>query len=399
MQIESTITISKIFLLLKQRISFIIKVCVIIPSFFIGLSYILPYEYQATATLLPQQESSGGGLSGFIQSLSSGGGLGLDALGGKSGGQSRVFADILISKSNMTYIIDNLKIDTIKTFKKLEKEDIIKALQESLTIKLEKSGLLAITTTLKTEMFPNKNNEKYTANLTAQIANTAIKGLDYNVRNKSTSTAKKSKIYLENEILKYKTKLDTLNEIYEQFQKSNKIIDIEEQGKAIVLQAIEIGTELSKAQSELDLIMFQQNPSSESVKTLKKQVESLKEQYMKIQRGGVTGDDDFSISINKIPELSRQYTNIYRDKKILEQVIIYLETQKFQEAIQAEKDLPVVEALDLATPPSKRSSPQRSVILMLSLFASLVFSVIYLIYDANNKGKLLDNSKKSLEIN
>jgi capsule polysaccharide export protein KpsE/RkpR len=275
----------------------------------------------------------------------------------------------------------------------MDKDEIVKFFQDALTIKLEKSGLVAITTSLKTDYLPNKDKEKYIANLSAQISNTAIKGLDYNVRTKSTSTAKKSKIYLENEIVKYKAKLDTLNFIYEQFQTDNKIIDIEEQGKAIVLQAIEIGTELSKAQSELDLAMYQQNQNSESVKTLKKQVESLKEQYMKIQRGGVTGDDDFSISINKIPELSRQYTNIFRDKKILEQVIVYLETQKFQEAIQAEKDLPVVEALDLATPPVKRSSPRRVIILMISLFASLVFSLIYLIYDANNKGKLVESAE------
>lgn len=394
MQVEGSITISKIFLILKQRIGFIIKICVLIPTFFVGLTFIFPYEYQSTATLLPQQESSGGGLSGFIQSLSSAGaGLGLDALGGgKSSGQSRVFADILISKSNINYVINELKLDTISLYKDMDKDEIVKFFQDALTIKLEKSGLVAITTSLKTDYLPNKDKEKYIANLSAQISNTAIKGLDYNVRTKSTSTAKKSKIYLENEIVKYKSKLDTLNFIYEQFQTDNKIIDIEEQGKAIVLQAIEIGTELSKAQSELDLAMYQQNQNSESVKTLKKQVESLKEQYMKIQRGGVTGDDDFSISINKIPELSRQYTNIFRDKKILEQVIVYLETQKFQEAIQAEKDLPVVEALDLATPPVKRSSPRRVIILMISLFASLVFSLIYLIYDANNKGKLVESA-------
>ena len=70
-----------------------------------------------------------------------------------------------------------------------------------------------------------------------------------------------------------------------------------------------------------------------------------------------------------------------------------METQKFQEAIQAEKDLPVVEALDLATPPVKRSSPRRVIILMISLFASLVFSLIYLIYDANNKGKLVESAE------
>lgn len=392
MQIEGTITISNILNLIKSRYLLILKFCFITPILVIGLTFILPYEYKSTATLLPQQESGGGGLSSFISSLSGmGGGLGLDAIGGKSNAQSRVFADILISKSNINFIIDELRLDTLSNFKKISRDELIEFIQSTLDIKLEKSGLLSITTTLKTDYLTNYQNERLTALLVSKISNSAIKGLDYHVRTKSTSTARKTKDYLENEILKYKLKLDSINNIYQNFQSENKIIDLEEQGKAIVLQAIELGTELTKVQSELDIALFQQNANSEYVKTLTKQVESLKSQYLQIQRGGITGNDDFSISINKIPELTRKYTAIYRDKKILEQVIVYLETQKFQEAIQAEKDLPVVEPLDKATPPSKRSSPRRSIIFLVSIFVSLVLSLIYLFYDSNKKGKLLDS--------
>lgn len=392
MQIEGTITISSIIKLIRSRYLLILKFCLIIPTLVIGFTFILPYEYKSTATLLPQQESSGGGLSSFISSLSGmGGGLGLDAIGGKSNAQSRVFADILISKSNVDFIIDELRLDSLPQFKTIQRDELIEFIQSTLDIKLEKSGLLSITTTLKTDYLTNYNNERFTALLASQISNSAIKGLDFHVRTKSTSTARKTKEYLEIEIQKYKNKLDSINYIYENFQSENKIIDLEEQGKAIVLQAIELGTELSKIQSELDIALFQQNANSDYVKTLSKQVESLKSQYIKIQRGGITGDDDFSISINKIPELTRRYTNIYRDKKILEQVIVYLETQKFQEAIQAEKDLPVVEPLDKATPSIKRSAPKRTVIFLVSLFVSLVFSLIYLFYDSNNKGKIIDN--------
>lgn len=379
-------------MVLKSNVKLILLTCIIVPSLIIGLTFVFPYEYKSSASLLPQQESSSGGLSGFISSLSGlGASMGLDALGGKQSSQSRVFADILVSRSNITYVIDKLRLDTIPMYKKLDKDELVEFFRDNLDVKLEKSGLLMVTTSVKTRFFPNKKDERYAAELAAKISNACLEGLDYNVRTKSTSTAKKTKGYLEGEIVKYKNRLDSLNSVYQEFQSKNKIIDLEEQGKAIVLQAIEVGTELSKAQSELDIALFQQSPSSEYVKTLSKQVESLKEQYTKIQRGGLTGNDDFSISINKIPELAREYSAIYRDKKILEQVIIYLETQKFQEAIQSEKDLPVIEPLDVATAPIKRTSPNRLVILMLSIFVSFVVSLVYIITSSSMKGKKLDN--------
>jgi len=388
MNIEKVITIKNIYEVFKSKYKFILIFSFSLFLLAILSTFVLPYRYQTYATLLPQQESSGGGMSGLLQSLGGlGAGLGLDIGGSKSSSQSKVFAEILSSRTNSKYIIDKLRLDTISVYKKMTNEDRISFVMSTMAVVVEKSGMVVITTTIPTNYLPNKQNEKFYANLSALITNTALEGLDYHVRTKSTSTARKSKEYIEIEIVKYKIKLDTINQQYLDFQNKNKILDLEEQGKAIVQQAIEVGSELSKAQTELEMVKFQRNANTETVKTLQMQVETLKNRYMAIQRGGLTGDDDFAIALNKIPELTRQYTTIYRDKKILEQVVIYLETQRFQEALQAEKDLPVVEPLDKAIIPERRFSPNRGLVTIVSLFVGFVISLVIVVFKANNNGE------------
>jgi|GEM_PF-520364 len=388
MNIEKVITIKNIYEVFKSKYKFILIFSFSLFLLAILSTFVLPYRYQTYATLLPQQESSGGGMSGLLQSLGGlGAGLGLDIGGSKSSSQSKVFAEILSSRTNAKYIIDKLRLDTISVYKEMTNEDRISFVMSTMAVVVEKSGMVVITTTIPTNYLPNKQNEKFYANLSALITNTALEGLDYHVRTKSTSTARKSKEYIEIEIVKYKIKLDTINQQYLDFQNKNKILDLEEQGKAIVQQAIEVGSELSKAQTELEMVKFQRNANTETVKTLQMQVETLKNRYMAIQRGGLTGDDDFAIALNKIPELTRQYTTIYRDKKILEQVVIYLETQRFQEALQAEKDLPVVEPLDKAIIPERRFSPNRGLVTIVSLFIGFVISLVIVVFKANNNGE------------
>jgi len=98
--------------------------------------------------------------------------------------------------------------------------------------------------------------------------------------------------------------------------------------------------------------------SSPTVRIQKEKVANLKNQYNRIQSGGLTSTDEFSIPLQNIPNIIREYTNLLREQKILEQVNIYLETQKYQEAIQAQNDVSIIEQLDYAEPAIEPISPR-----------------------------------------
>ena len=210
------------------------------------------------------------------------------------------------------------------------------------------------------------------------------------MKENSNSSAKSSRIYIEGEIAKYSKQLDSVALLLQNFQETNNVLEIEEQTKAIVQSAIDIGSQIIKAEYELNLAKLQMTPNSEKVNILKEQVELLKSQYTQVQSGGL-GSDKFSIPLSKVPDLARQFATLYRDRTILEKVILYLETQKHQEYIQEEKDTPVIEVLDEAYLPFKKSAPQRGLILILGTILFLVGTSIYVVYKAYKKGALSEN--------
>ncbi len=391
---QQELTASSIFSFLWNRKKKLSLIVIVVTVAFALYSLIMPHEYQANASVLPSDENSGGtGLTSFLQSFA-GGGMLLGGLGKSS--ESKVYVEILFSRANAKYIDDNLGISKREEFKETEIEEVYDFISQSIDAELEKSGIIFISVNIATSFLPSKSEIVSAKQLASDIANTAIDGLNWIVKERNVARSRKAIHYIEDEIFSYRHKLDSVENKLEEFQKENNILEIEEQMKAIVNQAVDAGSKLAEAESELNIAMLQFNPNSERIKILKKQVQFLKQQALKVQTGG-TGNDMFSIPLPDVPELTREYANIYRDKKILEQVMLYLETQRHQEAIQEEKDVPVIQALDEAIPPTKRFSPSRAMFTLLGFMLSILFGSIYIVSRAVIKGQYFLKSANESE--
>ena len=157
------------------------------------------------------------------------------------------------------------------------------------------------------------------------------------------------------------------------------MLTIDEQTKAIVSSAVGVGSELAKAQIELSAVQQEYQSTSPMVEAYRQKVNELQAQYNRVQSGGLTSTDKFSIPLQKIPVLARKYLNLMRDMKISEQINAYLESQRMQEAMQEARDVPVIQVLDKATAPKHRSSPKRSIMLILTGFSSLSLAMIWVV--------------------
>lgn len=365
----------------KKFISIVIGLNIIL----IGYSFIMPQTYSSELTIMPPKSSSGGGgLSSFLQNLG-GGALSLGGIGEDD--QSKLFADVLKSRNVSQKIISELELDTLDFFKELSDLALNAEVSRILETKVEKSGIIKLNCNFSTTYFANQEEIEFVKKLVKEITNSFAKSLDEILKEKNNSSAKQSRLYIDGEINKYRIKLDSISAELQNFQEEHKILEIEEQTKAVVTQAIEIGTQLIEYENELNLAMIQMNPNSNQVQVLRNQVEMIKKQAKRIQEGGLN-DDGFSLPLSKVPELARRFTEIYRDREIIEKVLLYLETQKHQEMIQEEKDVPVIEILDYAYEPEIRSSPKRSLMLLIGTIIFAIVAFIYIIISAYYKGRL-----------
>jgi tyrosine-protein kinase Etk/Wzc len=355
-------------------------------------SFIMPVQYESEGSIMPPEESSGGGgLSSFLQSFSSNINIG----GVQQSGKSQLISEFINSRELSKFIINKLKLQSHPFYKEMKLKELYALVTEMVEPKVNRSGLLTIFSRVGTSYFPTSEDKEEAAKLSADIINAAIEGVDYIFRQKNISKAKRKREFIEKMLVKKKNELDSVDRLIEQFQSSNQVLEIEAQTSAIIGSAVDIGVELSKAELELQMKLQEFSPNSPAVQPYRQLVETLKNQYQNIQRGGLIKSDDFSIPLKQVPKLIREYRDLVRDQKILEQVNLYLETQNYQEAIQEASDITTIEPLDTAIIPITNSSPNRKMMLIIGLFVGLSFALIIVTIRAFVKGKLYFNRESA----
>ena len=320
--------------LYKASVRQYVRVMVIVTVAIVAVSLIMPQTFTSECTIMPPEDkSSGGGLASLLQSAPVNIGLGSSP----ATKTSNVFKDILVSRTLYEGVIDTLDLMENDLFEGLEKHELVELLAESVTVTSKKTGMLIIEANAQTGWFPFDDTPGLAATTAADIANACRMVLDRMNRVKSVSRARQTRAYIERVLADTRKEIDTIQQRMLEFQTENKVIALDEQMAALVDNAVMIGTELAKAELELTLIKQDYNASSPQVEMYEKKVSSLQEQYDRVQTGGLVTTDGFSIPFDKVPELTRQYTNLVRDQKIKEQINAFLETQRMQELIQEAK--------------------------------------------------------------
>ncbi|MFM8438363.1 MAG: hypothetical protein ACKOAX_07800, partial [Candidatus Kapaibacterium sp.] len=192
------------------------------------------------------------------------GGMPAFITGGATGGAGSLLsmAEILQSRTNAEFIIRTCGLDTISPFRDASPEERRLAVLEALTVDTKRtSGVMSVTCALRTSFFPSAAEQQRTAELTARMCNAAIAGLDSANRLKTTSTARKTRLYIERVLATNRIRLDSLQTTMIAYQKEYHIFTPEKQAEALVSSAVTIGTELAKAETELRLgrEQFQEN--------------------------------------------------------------------------------------------------------------------------------------------
>lgn len=372
--------------LMKSEWKILVSVIVSFTVFLAVYSLIMPVQFEAEASIYPpESEKGGGGLSSLLQGFS-GGGLSLGSLGGDKKGD--LFMEILKSRTLVEIVISKLDLYNKQIFTEMDSNQVIDEMRDMINVYKSKYGIFIVTGNYRTGYFASDSASQYAAWMSAQIANEALFAIDSILRLRSVSSARMSRIYIEEEVQNYRQKLDSLAREIEQFQSANNVLELDKQTLAIVEHAVNIGTQLAETELKLKLAQNEFSDNAPLVQNLKKEYQILKNQYEKIQSGGLTDSDEFSIPLKRVPELIRIYADLMRDRKIFEQVIIYLETQKHQEAIQEKRNIPIVEVLDHARVPDKKVKPKRVMMVLTGFLIVSVVTIIFLIVRAFFLGKL-----------
>jgi uncharacterized protein involved in exopolysaccharide biosynthesis len=368
--------------------------------FFIALALVLPKRYTGTAHLMPPDYSSTSALAMSLPALSSGGdeqgggggGLGMGGSGGGGMGVGSVmgFASKLLglstSGSLVTGVLQSRTVedDIINRFGLMKRfgakypEDARKLLENVTEIKEDnKTGIISVS-------FEDKDPK-----LAAAVTQAYVEDLNHVLASVNASSAHRERIFIDQRLAEVKQDLDVSAKEFSEFSSANSAIDIPEQAKAMVSAAADLEAKLIAAQSMLNGLKQIYTENNVNVRQMEASVQELQKQINQFGGIDVSPKDGSTLpkselypSVRQLPLLGVRYLDLYRRNRINEAVFEFLTKQGEVARVEEARDVPSVQVLDPAVVPQKKTSPKRTLIVIIGTFFSLIVGVSWLVGNA-----------------
>lgn len=359
--------------LLKHR-KMLVRNVVVVSILIAIISLFLPKTYTGVATILPPEDAQS---TDFLNVLTS------SPLSNFIFNESHTTSDLYVEILKSRSVLDGvLKREFVynKNKEKQQKRTLLKILKaeslqkgrekldSKLSVKASPEGIISIAVELKDR------------NLAADVANALVSELDKINKDKSTSRAKNSRIYIENQLKLTGEKLKKASEDLVQFQEQYKAISLEEQTKTAIEKAGELKGKILAKNVELGVAQQTMTPNNVYMVQLKKEIEELERQYNYLQYGDslkLENRKEFYIPFADVPEVGLELANLMREVKVQETVWELLNQQFYHAKIQEARDTPTIQVLDEAVPPELRTKPKRKLLVLIGGFLTLMLSIFW----------------------
>jgi tyrosine-protein kinase Etk/Wzc len=317
---------------------------------FLILFLIYPVTYNSPATILPPSNEN---QMGSLGSLLGGQDFSNLLTGDMSSANSQLYMEILKSRSAAEYVVN--KYDLVDYYNKDNVYEAADELTKHLNVEMSKEGIVKVSVNVSTSLIPLIFDNKDTVKeFSAKLSNAYVSALDSINREKLSSKAKKAREYIEDELVKTRASLDSVESALMNFQERNKAVSLPEQISVAIDAAAKLKAEIVETEMQMGLLKSNLREDSKELIAVRKKLDELKEQYTRME----LGNQDYLLAFSEVPELGKQLATLLREVKIQNEVYTMLQQEYYKEKIQENKDLPTVEVLDKAIPPLKASSPR-----------------------------------------
>ena len=335
--------------------------------------FCVPNTYKAVARMLPPQQNltlsaqllqnMGGGVSPGAGDAAGGmGGMAASLLGLRSAGD--MYVAMMTSNTVLDRIIDRFHL--MKLYKTKYLEDARKALSKNAKISTgKKNNIITIVVTCTTPK------------LAAEMANAFIEELGRLLQKLAVQEAKGRLAFLEQERLQASQNLTKAEDSLRTFSEKNNVLQIDTQTRGAIEYIARLRAEIDAKEVSIRVLRQQATPFNYDVVRLETEVAGLKDKLRtaEVQRGNC--DNNVCIPTDKAPALGLEYFRLFREVKYQES--LYQLFTKLVEVARLDmvRDVAVVQVLDPAMPPEKRSNKRLSSSFLAGIisFCIIVFAI------------------------
>ncbi|MEX0602539.1 MAG: hypothetical protein WD295_04300 [Bacteroidota bacterium] len=325
------------------------------------LSYAAVYllveeEYDSSATIVSVEDESMGLMGGLLRSLE---GLPL-RLGGGRAEQER-FNTIVYSRGTLENVIGRFGLYAVYGLDSTDARD-----REAAVKRLRSS----IRTTRSTEAAYTITCSAPDPILSSDITNYVVHVLNQRVVDLRVNKARENRIFLEARVDEIQRELGRSEDSLKAYQQESGMLEVTSQVKELLSVYTKLESELMARELQLQILESLQDPGSPQAEHVRMEIKEFRRKLDQVKAGGQPGS--VVLAMHTLPETSLEFLRRFREVEIGNLLLKFLLPLREQSRIEEKKESPILQVIDGAVPPARRSFPPR---VLLSLGIALFVSV------------------------
>lgn len=367
---EEEISILDLLIRVAERKRLVFGTTLVFAVLAIIISLILPISYTATVALLPPQQTSSmsSALASQIGGLSSMAALAGGSLGLKS--PNDMFVSMLKSRTVEDAMVQ--KYHLMDEYHQRYSSGARKAFESHTTVDGSgKDGLIRISL------------EDRDAGRAAELANGYVDQFRSLSEHLAITEASQRRFFFEQQLQRSKDSLANAEEALKRTEQTTGVIQLDSQSRALIETAATIRAQISAR--EVEIQGMQTYATGENAQLLQAQEElaSLRAQLAKLGGSEDSATGGLLVPKGQVPEASLQYVRAYREVKynetIFEIIARQFEAAKLDEARQGA----LIQVVDPAIPPDRRSFPKRALIVLGATGAGFLIGILVALFQSS----------------
>jgi uncharacterized protein involved in exopolysaccharide biosynthesis len=338
-----------------------------IVGFVIAILWVLTVQpsYTAKALIMPpeQAQSTASAMLGQI-----GGFAAMSGLTGSLG--IKTPADLYIGILGSQSVIDNMvkRFDLMNVYHGHRLSDAEGGLKQVSKFIAGKDGMISISVV---DHDPKR---------AAAMANGFVDEL-YKINNRlALGSAAQKRLFFEQQLAQEKERLADAEVALTKTEESTGVIAPSGQTEVVIQQIARLQAEITEHEVQLDALRTSSTDQNPDVIRLTTQLTGLREQLRDLENGtNKHSPGDISITTANVPKAGLEYVRKERDVKYHQFLFDLLARQYEAARIDEAKSSPVIQVVDYANVPDKKSAPYRALWAIVGAFLGFVLSMAYVL--------------------
>jgi tyrosine-protein kinase Etk/Wzc len=351
---EPELSVLDTVILLLERKRFIVRFVLGACLLSIVVSLILPVQYEAKIVLLPPAQNSSIGSSllgqmgglGALGSLASlaGGGLGLK-------NPADMYVSLLTSRTVEDAMIHRFEL--MKEYKDKRMSDARKDFERRTTcVAGTKDGLIRITV------------EDHDAKRAAELANGYVEEFRKLSASLAITEAARRRLFFEQQLQQAKDSLTAAEDAMTKTQQTTGVLQIDSQARALIESAAVLRAQVVAKQVQIEGMRAFATEDNPNLVLAKQQLAALQAQLERVAGSQQDPGSDINLSKGRVTGAGMEYLRRYRDLKYQETVYELLAKEFEVAKLDEAREGSLIQVVDAAVPPDKKSSPHRTLIVL-----------------------------------